>query len=330
MNLKDKSILFFSPQFFSYETEIKKKLEELGAIVLWFDDRPSNNFISKALIRINKNFIRNKIATYYKAILGQLKSNKKQFDYVFFLNPEAISVNSLKEFKSEFYNAKFVLYMWDSFKNRKNTIDLLPFFDNKFTFDPQDAKKFNLQLRPLFYIDSYNARQIEELKYDLLFIGTAHTDRYRFVSQIVTQLPKQLKVKLYFFLSSKPLFWAKKIFDKEFKKVRYKSISFIPLTHKSNSELIHVSKIILDINHPKQVGLTMRTFEALGAQKKLITTNPDVANYDFYDKNNVLIIDRSNPVIGDEFLIGPVTLYNDKILLKYSIEGWISELFNLS
>ena len=330
MNLKDKSILFFSPQFFNYEKEIKKKLEELGAIVLWFDDRPSNNFISKALIRINKNFIKNKIANYYKAILGQLKSNKKQFDYVFFLNPEAISVNSLKEFKSEFYNAKFVLYMWDSFKNRKNTIDLLPVFDSKFTFDPQDAKKFNLRLRPLFYIDIYNARQIEALKYDLLFIGTAHTDRYRFVSKIVTQLPKQLKVKLYFFLSSKPLFWAKKIFDKEFKKVRYRSISFIPLTHKSNSELIHVSKIILDINHPKQVGLTMRTFEALGAQKKLITTNPDVANYDFYDKNNILIIDRSNPVISDEFLTASNTLLDNKILLKYSIKGWISELFNLS
>ena len=283
-DLKGKFILFFSPQFFNYETEIKKKLEELGAKVTWFDDRPSNNFVSKALIRLNKNFIRNRIANYYKTTIVHLRQNKQQFDYVLFLNPEAIAVDSLKEFKREFSSAKFVLYMWDSFKNRKNTVSLLPHFDDKFTFDPQDAKKFSLQLRPLFYIDSYQARQTDKLNYDLLFIGTAHTDRYKFVNKIVTQLPDQFKVKLYFFLGSRLLFWAKKILEKDFKTVRYKSISFIPLTHRNISELVHESKVILDINHPKQVGLTMRTFEAFGAQKKLITTNADVANYDFYDK----------------------------------------------
>ena len=36
------------------------------------------------------------------------------------------------------------------------------------------------------------------------------------------------------------------------------------------------SEVILDINHPGQNGLTMRTFEALGAGKKLITTNTEI------------------------------------------------------
>ena len=112
--------------------------------------------------------------------------------------------------------------------------------------------------------------------------------------------------------------------------MRYKSISFIPLTHRNISELVHESKVILDINHPKQVGLTMRTFEAFGAQKKLITTNADVANYDFYDKNNILVIDRLNPLINNEFLTGPFVAPDEKILLKYSIQGWITDLFSLS
>ncbi len=64
---------------------------------------------------------------------------------MFFLNPEAISVDSIKKFKdANFLTRKFILYMWDSFQNRKNTVELLPFFDNKFTFDPQDAKKFRI------------------------------------------------------------------------------------------------------------------------------------------------------------------------------------------
>lgn len=329
-DLSGRSILFFSPQFFNYESEIKKKLEELGAAVIWFDDRPSNNFISKVLIRLNKNFIKNKIANYYKAIVEQLRLNKMQFDYVFFLNPEAISVDSLKEIKREFSEAEFILYMWDSFRNRKNTIEFLPFFDRKFTFDPQDAKNFNLQLRPLFYIDLYNKKQTDQTEYDLLFIGTAHTDRYKFVHKIVKQLSEKLNIKLYFFLSSKSLFWSKKIFDKNFRNVKYKSISFMPLTHKSNSELVHRSKVILDINHPKQIGLTMRTFETLGAQKKLITTNTDIVNYDFYDKNNVLVIDRLNPVIEESFFTEPFIPPDKEWQKKYSIKGWIIDLFDLS
>ena len=47
----------------------------------------------------------------------------------------------------------------------------------------------------------------------------------------------------------------------------------------------------------------MRTIEiALGMRKKSITTNLDIKEYDFYDKNNILIIDRKNPIINKEFL----------------------------
>jgi hypothetical protein len=329
-DLKGKFILFFSPQFFSYEKEIQKKLEELGATVVWFDDRPSNNFVSKVLIRFNKNFISKRIANYYNAILRQLKLNKAQFDYVLFLNPEAISAENLKEFKNEFSEAKFILYMWDSFLNRKNTVELLTFFDSKFTFDPQDARVFNLQFRPLFYIDLYIAKKMVELKYDLLFIGTAHTNRYTLVNKIKNQLPKRFRLKLYFFLSSKSLFWAKKIFDKQFNKVNYDEISFNSLTHKSNSDLVHNSIAILDVNHSKQIGLTMRTFETLGAEKKLITTNTDVVSYDFYNENNVLVIDRLNPVIAEDFFSRPFVPLAKELMKKYSIEGWVNDLFNLS
>jgi hypothetical protein len=134
---------------------------------------------------------------------------------------------------------------------------------------------------------------------------------------------------LHFFLSSKYLFFAKKIFNKDFRSVKYNDISFNSLTHKGNSELVHKSKIILDINHPKQIGLTMRTLEALGAQRKLITTNADVANYDFYNKSNILIINRLHPIIDEDFLIEPFIPSDKSILAKYNIKGWISDLFDL-
>ncbi|MBB2149892.1 lipopolysaccharide biosynthesis protein [Pedobacter gandavensis] len=328
-DLKGKSILLFCPMFFEYEREIIKALEDLGAKVIWFDDRPSNDFFSKAIIRVNKGFLKNRIYRYYNEILSRLKNEEKDFDYLFFVNPEAITKDVLQQFKTLFPTAKCLLYMWDSFKNRKQNIELLPFFDDKFTFDPVDAKAHDLKLRPLFYTTAYAQKNVvKHHKYDLLFIGTAHSDRYILVKNITANL-KLAKSKLYFYLGSKMLFFAKKVTDKEFRDVNFKDISFESLTHTNIFNLMSQSKSILDINHPQQKGLTMRTFEALGANIKLITTNPQIVNYDFYNPNNVLLIDRTQPDIDSKFFEGSFIVPSPEMMSKYSIKGWAKEIFSI-
>lgn len=329
-NLCGKSILFFCPTFFDYEKEIKKNLEKLGATVIWFDDRPSNDFFSKVILRLNKNFISSKIEKYYESILNDLIERGQSVDYVFFLNPESINLRSIKKIKRQYSQAEFILYMWDSLKNRRKTHELLPFFDKKFTFDAQDVKPYSMILRPLFFIDTYKSEIISPV-YDLLFIGTAHTDRYKFVKKIIAATNSaKLVVYPYFFMSSKILFIAKKIVDSDFRQVVYKDILFKSLKHCDVSNLIAHSSAVLDINHPKQSGLTMRTFETMGSQRKLITTNSDVKNYDFYQESNILVIDRKNPVIDMEFFKKPFVPYSESVLNKYSIEGWLRTIFNLS
>ena len=54
--IRDSSILFISVRTFNYEKFIIQKLENLGAKVVFFDERPRNNFIVKGLIRIKKEF----------------------------------------------------------------------------------------------------------------------------------------------------------------------------------------------------------------------------------------------------------------------------------
>ena len=325
-NLSGKSVLFFSPKFFNYENEIKSSLEKLGAKVVWFDDRPSNNAYSKGLIRINKNFLKNKIKNYYDGILAQLAGTK--LDYLFFLNPESISSESLSKFKKAFPEAKCILYMWDSFKNRKQNLELLPLFNSKFSFDPQDSVAYGLKMRPLFYINTYTHKEANKIEYDFLFVGTAHSDRYIFVKKL-SESTSIKQVKLYFYLSSKLLFVYKKMFEQAFRRVKYKEVSFNSLGHHDIAELMRSSKVVLDINHPKQIGLTMRTLETLGVQRKLITTNKDILNYDLYNKANILVIDRENPVLDPSFFDTPFEPSAPDLLFKYSIEGWISDIFEL-
>jgi len=88
------------------------------------------------------------------------------------------------------------------------------------------------------------------------------------------------------------------------------------------------SKIVIDIQHPNQTGLTMRTIEAIGSYTKILTTNHDIINYDFYNPNNVLIIDRNNPQFDNDFFSKPIVPYEKDLYYKYSIEGWIDFLFD--
>jgi hypothetical protein len=71
----------------------------------------------------------------------------------------------------------------------------------------------------------------------------------------------------------------------------------------------------------------MRTFEVLGKKRKLITTNRSIKNYDFYNASNILVIDRSCPVIDKKFINVDYQPLPANIYYKYSIDGWLEDIF---
>ena len=333
MMLKDKNILLFAPSFFGYQTEIVNALKKMGANVDYFDERPKNNFIVKASIRTNKNLIKKRIIKYYTTILSYTKS--KKYDFVFVVNLEALLPSIIQELRLQQTEAKFILYMWDSIQNKKPALEAFPYFDWGYSFDKSDSQKIEgINFRPLFFIDKYDADKIAQpsvQNIDLCFLGTVHSDRYNLIHNIKEQV-ENLGMKTFFFMyfPSPILFWYKKFKDFRFYKARYNEFSFTPLKLEEISEKIMLSKVILDIQHPKQSGLTMRTVEMLGANRKLITTNSAIKDYDFYDPENILVIDRDHPIIDKEFFIKPYKNVAPEIRNRYTIEAWIKELFKLS
>ncbi len=330
MFLKNKKILFLSVQTFGLEKKIQNKLEFLGAKVDYFDERPSNNIFTKGLIRLKRNIYEKKITKYYKKILKVIEN--ETYDYLFVNRGEIVPSFFLEKFIIDHPTTHRIFYTWDSFRNHPHPITILDYFQDKSTFDPKDAEKYNIQLRPLFFFDSF--REIsnfseKELKYDLLFLGTAHSDRYILTNKIVDWCEsKGLKTFTFFYLQGKLIYFFKRFFDSTFKHFDYKKLSFKSLMTEEILELYNNSNVILDINHPNQNGLTMRTFEAIGAQKKLITTNKKIEKYDFYDSNNILIIDRDALNIDESFFKKKYKELPESIYESLSIEGWIKEIFS--
>lgn len=329
MNLKGKKILLFVPSFFSYDLAIKKKLESLGASVVLCDDRPSNNSLIKGIIRVKRNLIKPFIERYFDRILENNKD--ADFDFVFFVKGESASVHSLERLKLRYQNAKFILYLWDSVHNNDNA-SIYNYFDKVLSFDKDDCKNYNdFVFRPLFYLDDYKQileRNISSNDYLYSFVGTVHSDRFFVVKSIVNAFnTAEDKGKVVLYLPSKLLFWFRKITEPKFRLVPFSDICFTPVLPKDLISIFSNSKIIIDIQHPKQTGLTMRVVETLGAGKKIITTNQDIVNYDFYNENNILILDRDNIVIPSGFLESDYVPVDKLVYDKYSIDGWIYECF---
>ena len=90
------------------------------------------------------------------------------------------------------------------------------------------------------------------------------------------------------------------------------------------------SKIILDIAHSNQEGLSFRPYEAMGLRKKLITTNKSIVNYDFYNPNNIFLIeDVNNIVIPEEFFKSDYEDIDPSVRDKYYIKNWINKIINV-
>lgn len=331
-NLVGSKILFICPRFFGYEQEIERELVKLGAAVDFYDERPFSASIYKIFNRINfKFFIRKKICKYYDSILA--KADVEKYDVLFVINPETIPLNFIQRIKSSCPNIRTVLYMWDSIENKKNAVSLINEFDKVATFDKADSiNNINIEFLPLFFtrnydVTNYSTRKSNMARYNAVFIGTAHSDRYTFVNKIITQFSSaSLGNFLFFYCPSKLLFFIKKCLSREMAGLSLNQISFESMSSEQIAEVLMHTTFVIDIEHPKQNGLTMRTIEMMGLQKKLITTNKNVIDYDFYNPKNICVVDRQNPKIDDQFLLSEFEPIEPRVMNKYSIDNWLKSL----
>lgn len=330
-----KNILLIAPLFFDYYNEIIKEAEDLGFNVDYFCDAPSNTNLSKAIGRLNKSFIKYPAKRYFdKKVLPIVRNSK--YDYViliagmsFAFTTEMIDV--IKKIQSQ---AKFIMYQWDSEKNLSFSQEIHCFFDKIFTFDRLDCKKNEKYVfLPLFYTKMYEEvgkKKIEKFDYDCSYIGTAHPKKFKDINsmsvKLINKLPRQF---IYHYMPSKLKYYYHKVNAVEYKDAHLKNFKFTRIPNTKVIEIVKKSKCILDSPQTGQSGLTMRTIECLGAKRKLITTNNDVKNYDFYCESNVLIFDK-NFDENSSFFSKPYQSLSDEIYQKYSLKNWLINLLDLS
>ena len=288
-----------------YSDGIRKKMEDMGAVVDYINDKPNDGVICKTFGRLAFKPYLKVIDKYYEKCIECLKDNK--YNFILVIRGEYTTKYALEILKKTFPEAKLILYMWDSLRNNKYVNKKWCYYDKVFTFDRKDylENSDKIHFLPLYYYEDISSKIVSSNnnEYDIAFIGTGHEDRVKIVNKITVECKeKGLKIYSYIFLPHKLVYLYNKIFNKHYKGINDKHINYKMLPLAEAYSMYGKAKCVMDIESSTQTGLTMRTIEMIGLRKKLITTNKDIVNYDFYNENNIMVVDRKDFKIDKNFL----------------------------
>lgn len=323
--INGKKILFIGIGFYDYDKLIAEKLRQNGASVCYISSVRKNR-----LANLFQRFGLKKIAT---TIIDNNRKKRidqaaRNADIIFTIKGENLNTRDLITLKKRNPDASWILYLWDSVARLENAELLFNFFPTIFSFDRLDCiRDKRLRFRPLFFRDLLDYEGQKD--YDLSFIGWVHSDRLQLIRNFKTQL--QNCQKRYFFkLYMGPFnYLIQRYIKGSIKKEDNDIITTRAIPYADFSQILSKSKCVLDIAHPLQSGLTMRTLETFTAGCKLLTTNTDIKNYPQINKSYYYILDRTNPRIPDEILFGNAPQTEIKLPRYFHIDTFLSEILNV-
>jgi hypothetical protein len=318
--------LLIAASFFGYAGEIKATLERRGRKVIWVEDRPATDTKTKLLLRIHPSLIAAQAEAYFDGIIAKVRD--QPITEVLIIKGEAVSIETIERLRRACPRARFTLYFWDSYRNMPpGSSDKVAHVDRAFSFDPADVERDKrLTFRPLFFLDRFSQLPALEQDIDVLFLGTVHTDRYRVLKLLQASLPPDLRFEMVLYYPSWKLFQLRRLVDPRMWGARRDEFIFEPVTGEQVTNLLARTRIAVDIERSVQSGFTIRTIEMIGASKKLITTNPRVKAADFYNPNNMAVIDRERPRLDERFLRRPYESLPEPVLKRYALSGWVDEV----
>lgn len=318
-------VLLVSPLTFNYHQIICDTLRSLGYEVTWWNERASDGTLHKILLRLLPGWTRKVSQRHFLRRLDAL--DPRSVSHVLVIKGEGLTTHVVQQMRQRFPGASMGFYLWDGLENVPGAPALLGSFDSVATFDPQDAQRHGWNHRPLFAKNTAPiATPASGYRFDWCFIGTLHSDRYRVVNRVRQSMKDAARAFVFGFFPSTLQSVVARLRSPVMWRAARGELSTRAMAPAQVRSVVAQSCAVLDVEHPRQRGLTMRTIETLLAGKKLITTNRHILESDLFHPSRVLLISRSAPAIDDAFLGVPFEPVEDSLRQSYSCEGWALQL----
>jgi hypothetical protein len=313
-----KKVLIIAPKFMGYMEKVAEELRKNNSLEITDIHIPEYKYPNLSL-KV-KNFFLKKIAkdlkfeyreNYIKKIIGNIN-----YDTILIVRPDMLSFKNLEQLKSKTPLLK--AYFFDGINHYQRKLKTLKYFNEVYSFEPGDCEKFGLiPITNFIYKETQINSESKKLKYSVFNISSYDKKRFPILLKISSNLKNQRKDFKIIVKTNKKVFTNNLI-----------EIILEPMSFEDIKLILMESICMLDLGQiKKHRGLTFRVFEAMGFHKKLITNNPDIINYDFYDPQNILIIDENNINIPDSFLYSSYNPIPKKIYEKYTLTTWVKTVF---
>jgi hypothetical protein len=321
-SLIGRRVLILHPAFFGIDVALTEALNSLGATVESWSTRPSNSVTAKAMLRLAPSVAERTIARTLQQRISAIDVDN--FDTVVIVKSEGVSVAVLESLRRRLPNAAFHAYFWDSVRNHQRVLAKLHCFDRVLSFDPADcAERPDWIYRPLFAAECYWRVESRGSK-SVYSLGSFHPERMRVLSRFV-EMAKVDGIES----AHDMLFrgWVDRIRSTVARIGPRVRIMRTAIPAEEAARRFGEHSVILDVHHPGQTGLTLRTFEALASGRKLITTNPTVRDHDFFNPERIFVIDRHAPKMDPDFVREPrAGVPLARLPKSYSVQSWAADL----
>lgn len=159
----------------------------------------------------------------------------------------------------------------------------------------------------------------------IFFLGSHHSGRLHKLNRLVKIIPDSFAIDFTLF-GGRLNYFLDRILSKNNKIVRVKRI-FKRLNHEDVLKDMAGSVAVIELNHYGQSGLTQRAAECVFLGIKLITDNKFITKYDFYNPQNIFVLNNKfDKADITEFLEKPYKAIDSNIVSKYSLSHWIKDV----
>lgn len=231
---------------------------------------------------------------------------------IFIVKDPLIVPDFLSWLKDKHQNSRVILD-YDNRASRTIAPDSVNSDIEKWSYDQDDCKAYGMNLKPCTYLDIYRVDQLDEPKYDVLYLGR-DKGRASELFEIQSELEK-LGLKVYFHICA----------DRAY--MRRKHSYYKPyITYGEYLNLLKQSRAILNVMPAGQKSITQREMEAVFDGVKCITTNEAIVNFELYHPSRFFILGSQKLESLPDFLAVPFQKVDEQTLKKYTFDSFLESM----
>lgn len=281
-----KSCLLILPRsFYSFARLFGTALRELGYEVTEANEEYPENPVGKIMAKLDLDIARR----ITRRVVNRRFLAGRRYDLVIIIKGRGVGPRLVADLKR--HADRVVGYHFDALAYDRATERWAEGIDRVSTFDYRDAEQKGWPLVELFSAEKPPASG-QPIAIGYSAIMRNHSNRLRYLDRVVRALgiePDDAFVYIYEqdvrslalnFLKHPRLYlrWRKHIYR-------------TPLSYDEYRRVLATSDFTIDYAHPKQSGLTMRSFEALANGAKLITNNPNIRRSPHFTGAHAVVFD---------------------------------------